>query len=167
MPVGLQAVQKRDVVLRCAAESAPGIALARGVVEMIQPEEDRPLELLCQEGANRGVDGEHPNALALFTSSIAFCMLSQLHRYEQARKLHVEDARVTVTARWHIEGSIIAGTIQSRPLAFDLDIALVSPEPRERLAEMLRVAEQTCYVTQSLNAELVRTVTVNGEPFDG
>jgi hypothetical protein len=93
-------------------------------------------------------------------------MLSQLSRYGTVRKLQVDDVRMSVTTRWHIEGSIIAGTVRSQPLEFDLHIAVESPEPAEKVATMLRVAEQTCYVVQSLRAPLNKTYSLNGRPLE-
>jgi hypothetical protein len=92
-------------------------------------------------------------------------MLSQLSRYGTVRKLKVDDARMSVTVRWHIEGSIIAGTVRSQPLEFDTHIAVVSPESPATVATMLGVAEQTCYIVQSLRVTLNKTFTLNGEPL--
>ena len=92
-------------------------------------------------------------------------MLSQLSRYGTVRKLQVDDVRMTVTTRWHIEGSIIKGTVRSAPLEFDTHIEVDSAEPPEVIATMLRVAEQTCYVVQSLRATINKTFSLNGRPL--
>jgi hypothetical protein len=92
-------------------------------------------------------------------------MLSQLSRYGTVRKLKVDDVRMSVTTRWHIEGSIIAGSVRSEPLEFDTHIAVESSEPPELIATMLRVAEQTCYVVQSLRATINKTFSLNGRPL--
>jgi hypothetical protein len=55
-----------------------------------------------------------------------------------------------VTTRFHIEGSALAGTIQSRALDFDTRVTVRSPESPAKIAHLIRVSEQSCYVMQSL-----------------
>ncbi len=70
--------------------------------------------------------------------------------------------------RFHIEGSALAGTLQSKALAFDSRVTVKSAEPPEKIARLIRVGENSCYVLQSL----VHPVTVNtaamlnGAPLD-
>ena len=75
---------------------------------------------------------------------------------------------MSVTTRFHIEGSVLAGTLASRALEFDTYIELESPESRGALAQLVRVAEQSCYVLQSLLApvRVNRSVVVNGDAFE-
>jgi uncharacterized OsmC-like protein len=84
-------------------------------------------------------------------------MLSQVSRYGTMLKTNLDAVRMTVTARFHVEGSVLKGTILGSPLEFDLQIDVDSDEPPEKVARVLRTAERTCYVMQSLLA----TVHVN------
>jgi hypothetical protein len=95
-------------------------------------------------------------------------MLTQLSRSGQVLKLRLDDVRMSVTARFHIEGSILAETLASRPLDFDTRIEIDSPEARETLVRLLRLAEQSCYVMQSLLApvRVHRSFVVNGEALE-
>jgi hypothetical protein len=70
-----------------------------------------------------------------------------------------------VTTRFHIEGSVLRGTLASRPLRFDVEVDVVSPEPEERIARLLRTAERSCYVLQSLlePVDVRRAYRLNGE----
>jgi len=79
----------------------------------------------------------------------------------------VDDVRVHVTTRFHIEGSALAGTMQSRVHEFDCSVAVSSPEPAESIANLIRLGENTCFVLQSLlNPVRVNTsATLNGRPL--
>jgi hypothetical protein len=72
-----------------------------------------------------------------------------------------------VTTRFHIEGSALAGTIQSRALDFDSRVTVSSPEPPAKIAHLIRVSEQSCYVMQSLvrPVRVNSSVTLNGQPL--
>jgi hypothetical protein len=47
-------------------------------------------------------------------------------------------------------------------------VDVASPEPLDRIAALLRTAERSCYVLQSLLSpvEVRRSFRLNGEPFD-
>ena len=94
-------------------------------------------------------------------------MLSQVSRYGIIHKLQIDDVRMYVTTRFHIEGSVLADTLQSKPLEFDSRIEIDSPEPPERIARLLRTAENSCYVMQSLllPVHVNRSFTLNGRAF--
>lgn len=81
--------------------------------------------------------------------------------------MKIDDARVHVTTRFHIEGSTLAGTVQSRALEFDCRVTVTSPEPPERIAHLIRVSEQTCFVMQSLvgPVKVNSSTTLNGRPL--
>ncbi len=118
-PVGLQAVQKRDLHLEVEARAAQNMGKEDG-------------------------------------------------GYGKILKLQVEDIRVHVTTRFHIEGSALAGTLQSRALEFDSRVTVKSPEPPEKIARLIRVGENSCYVLQSLlhPVKVNNSVTQNGQPLE-
>jgi hypothetical protein len=72
-----------------------------------------------------------------------------------------------VTTRFHIEGSVLRGTLASRPLRFDVQVDVASPEPEERIARLVRTAERSCYVLQSLlePVQVERAFRLNGAPL--
>lgn len=73
-----------------------------------------------------------------------------------------------MATRFHIEGSALAGTIRSHPLEFDSRVTVASPEPPEKIAHLVRVGENSCYVMQSLlmPVRVNTTTTLNGQPLD-
>ncbi len=72
-------------------------------------------------------------------------------------KVKIDDVKVDITTRFHKEGAVLAGTVQGRPLEFDCRVTVKSPEPSEKIANMIRMADDGCFVLQSL----VNPVTVN------
>ncbi len=84
-------------------------------------------------------------------------MLTQLSRCGTVLKLQLDDVHVHVTTRFHIEGSIFKGTLVSEPLEFDSRIEIQSSEPEEQIQQLVTIAENSCYVMQSV----ARPVTVN------
>jgi hypothetical protein len=83
-------------------------------------------------------------------------------------KLRVDDVRVHVTTRFHIEGSALAGTMQSRVHEFDCRVTVSSPEPPEKIANLIRLGENTCFVLQSLltPVRVNTSTTLNGRPLE-
>ncbi len=81
--------------------------------------------------------------------------------------MQVEDIRVHVTTRFHIEGSALAGTLRSEARDFDCRIIVKSPEPPEKIARLIRVGENSYYVLQSLlkPVKVNSSVTLNGTPL--
>jgi hypothetical protein len=87
-----------------------------------------------------------------------------------ARTLKVEYAnpKIKVTAQYAREGSILAGTIRSWCDSIKTELDLESEEPAERVAQLVRMAEASCFTLGTVRGatptELV--VTLNGRPFD-
>jgi len=83
-------------------------------------------------------------------------------------KVTYSNPRIRVTAQYAREGSILAGTLRSWCESVSTELKLDSEEPAERVAQLIRMAEASCYtlgtVKNSLSTELV--ATVNGKPFE-
>ena len=83
-------------------------------------------------------------------------------------KVSYSNPRVRVIAQYAREGAILAGTIRSWCESIRTELQLDSDEPRDRIAQLIRMAEASCFtlgtVRSSTPAELI--VTVNGEPFE-
>ena len=65
-------------------------------------------------------------------------------------KLPIRNVRVKVTAQYHRAGSILAGTATAGCDRIRTDVQLESDEPEERVAELIRVAENSCYTIGAL-----------------
>lgn len=83
-------------------------------------------------------------------------------------KIKIGKARVAVKARFKSEGSVLAETVQARGLGFETRLELESEEPPERVAAVVRNAENGCYVMQSIihPVPVERTFALNGSAFD-
>jgi organic hydroperoxide reductase OsmC/OhrA len=82
-------------------------------------------------------------------------------------KVSVSKARVRVSMRNKQEGSVLQGTVKASCLGIEAQLELESDEPRERVAAMIRNAENGCFTMQALlePVHLSTTVTLNGAPL--
>jgi len=83
-------------------------------------------------------------------------------------KIKIDKARVFVKARFKSEGSVLAETVQARGLGFETRVELESQEPTDRVAAVVRNAENGCYVLQSIlhPVPVERKFALNGASFD-
>jgi organic hydroperoxide reductase OsmC/OhrA len=87
-----------------------------------------------------------------------------------ARALHIEptNVRINVTAKYSREGSILAGDAKTMCDSIKTELSLDSHEPPERVAQLIKMAEATCFTLAALRnrAPVELEATVNGMPFD-
>jgi len=83
-------------------------------------------------------------------------------------KTKIDKAKVFVTARFKSEGSVLRGTIEAVGLGFETRCDLQSAEPAEKVAAVIRNAENGCYVMQTIlkPTPIRRQFTLNGEAFE-
>jgi hypothetical protein len=65
-------------------------------------------------------------------------------------KVTVKAMRMTVKARYRVDGSVLNDTIAGRMLGADTTLEIDSPDPVERVARVVRNAERGCFVMQAL-----------------
>ena len=77
-------------------------------------------------------------------------------------------AKVFVKARFKSEGSVLRQTIEAVGLGFETRCELESSEPAEKVAAVVRNAENGCYVMQTIlkPTSVERQFTLNGVAFD-
>jgi OsmC-like protein len=82
-------------------------------------------------------------------------------------KVKIDKARMHVTAHVRQEGSVVQQTIRGSWPGIETKLELESNEPPERLAGVIRNAENGCFVLQALlnPVSVERTVFVNGAAF--
>jgi hypothetical protein len=87
-----------------------------------------------------------------------------------ARALHVEpkNVRIKVTARYYRHGSVLAGDAKTICDSIKTELSLDSDEPSERIAQLIKMAETTCFTMAALRnqAPVELDTTVNGQPFN-
>jgi hypothetical protein len=83
-------------------------------------------------------------------------------------KTKIEKARVHVTARFKSEGSVLRETVEAQGLGFDTKLEIESAESVERVAAVVRNAENGCYVMQTIlkPTPVDRQWCLNGTAFD-
>ena len=83
-------------------------------------------------------------------------------------KTKIDKARVSVKAKFKSEGSVLAETVRAQGLGFETRLELESAEAPEKVAAVVRNAENGCYVLQTIlqPVPVERAFTLNGNPFD-
>jgi hypothetical protein len=96
-------------------------------------------------------------------------MLTQLSRYGTIAKLKIRSMSLIQTTRFFMKGSALAGTLQGGGLGVETCVTIESEEPPERIRELVRVAEQSCFTLQCLIHPVpCRTeVKLNGQLLEG
>jgi hypothetical protein len=83
-------------------------------------------------------------------------------------KTKINRARVFVKANFKSEGSVLRETVKAQGLGFETRLEIDSQEPTERVAAVVRNAENGCYVLQSIlnPVPVERTFMLNGTRFN-
>jgi hypothetical protein len=83
-------------------------------------------------------------------------------------KTKIDKAKIFVTARFKSEGSVLRETVQAVGLGFETRCELESAEPPDRVAALMRNAENGCYVMQTIlkPTPVERRFKLNGAAFD-
>ena len=95
-------------------------------------------------------------------------MLTQLSRYGEMLKVHIEKAKIHVWARFKSEGSVLRETVRAAGLGFEMQCELRSDAAPEKVAAVVRNAENGCYVMQTIlkPTPVESRFTLNGNEFD-
>jgi hypothetical protein len=83
-------------------------------------------------------------------------------------KTKIDKAKVSVKAKFKSEGSVLRETVKAQGLGFETKLEIESTEPVERVAAVVRNAENGCYVMQTIlqPTPVEREFALNGKPFD-
>lgn len=163
--MSLKPVQKRELMLTLEAKSLDKMR-KEATVRLDHPK-GSTFSIICDEGAYLEGEDTAPPPLAYYSASIAFCLLTQLSRYAKIARLEIEHMSLRQETRFAMEGSALQGTLTGRGVVVATIVDIKSNEPSEKIAELVRVAQQSCFVHQSI-AQPVPTETsivLNGEPF--
>ena len=83
-------------------------------------------------------------------------------------KVAIDKARVYVTAHFRVEGSVLAQTVRASLDDVKTRLEVESKEAPERIAGVMRNAENGCFVMQSLlnPVAVSSSMTLNGSALD-
>jgi hypothetical protein len=82
-------------------------------------------------------------------------------------KTPIQKARVHVAMKNKTAGSVLQGTVKAACLGIETRVELDSDQPPDRVAAVVRNAENGCFTMQALLSpvEITRSVTLNGAPL--
>jgi len=82
-------------------------------------------------------------------------------------KIQIDKARVHVAMRNKTEGSVLKGTVKAGCLGIETRVELESDETAERVAALIKNAENGCFTMQALlePVQFTKAVTLNGAPL--
>lgn len=82
-------------------------------------------------------------------------------------KLKIKNIRVEQTTRFFREGSALAGTLRAGCLGLETLVEIESEEPEERIRQLMRMGERSCFTLGSLTGIVpVETrLKLNGRPL--
>jgi len=83
-------------------------------------------------------------------------------------KVELKQVHVDQVVRFFRKGSILAGTIQSGSLGIEVQVDVESDEPKDKIARLVRVAQESCFTHGAIaNPVPVETnVRLNGQPLE-
>lgn len=113
------------------------------------------VELPTDEGPLHGGDGSAPCPLAYFASALTGCVMTQIRAF--AKRLNIPIRGVTIKTRCHWEARQRGNSpYESAPIAFTMDVDIVSfaSDPEKR--RLLIAAQKGCFVEQSLKPGIVK-----------
>ncbi len=90
--------------------------------------------------------------------------MTQIGRYGHMLKVQIDNVRMRVTARYRVEGSVLADTVRARMVGVETHLNLESPDDPQKIARVVKNAENGCFVMQALMnpVPLENTVSLNG-----
>ena len=83
-------------------------------------------------------------------------------------KVELKQVRIDQVMRFFRKGSILGGTIQSGSLGIEVQVDVESDAPRDKIARLVRVAQESCF-THGAIADPVPVemdVRLNGQPLE-
>ena len=82
-------------------------------------------------------------------------------------KLELKQVHVEQVMRFFRKGSILGGTIRSGSLGLEVRVDVEADEPRDKIARLVRVAQESCFTHGAIaNPVPVETdVRLNGQPL--
>ncbi len=116
-------------------------------VAMVKPFEER-FELATDEGSFHGGDASAPPPLALFVGGLTGCIMTQIRAFAKRLKIEVGDLSVETRVEWNWRA--VDKVYETAPKSFEIDVMIDSPEPQDRVVELIETAKRGCFIEQTL-----------------
>lgn len=124
-------------------------------VTMEQPFQEGPFEMATDEGAFHGGDASAPPPLALFVGGLTGCIMTQVRAFAKRLRVTVDDLKVETRVVWDWQAT--GRTYETAPRSFEIDILIDSPDPEDRIVELIEASKKGCFIEQTLG----RTNTIS------
>ncbi len=105
-----------------------------------------------------------PSGLSLLSAGIAFCYMTQLSRYIEYQKMSIRGVRLVQDIPFFVndDGDRMIGGLEPA----DTHLFLSGDEDAETFERLMRIAERTCYLHNTLSNSLHPKVTLRRIPKD-
>lgn len=116
------------------------------------------------EPIERGGDGLAPSPMAYFTAGAAACLASHITQSAGFLGTHYSNLEVEATVLWDNRRKFKVADLEQASLGIIFNISLETDEPREKVIELLKHAEDGCYASDVVRNQtpLRAHLTVNG-----
>ena len=83
-------------------------------------------------------------------------------------KVELKHVHIDQVMRFFGKGSILGGTIQSGSLGIEVQVDVESDEPRDKIAHLVRVAQESCFTHGAIAnpVPVEMDVRLNGQPLE-
>lgn len=143
----------------------------KGMKKIAQVQPNAPswsnFEIVCDEGGAIGGNNEAPSPLSFFTSGIAFCLLTHLEEFINARKISVSKLRVELKMGFSTMLPVdpLAAQQEGKSTGVDVNIIVESDEDASVIASLVSMTKQSCMALQSIARTVPENVSciLNGE----
>ncbi|MBW8637782.1 OsmC family protein [Hoeflea sp. WL0058] len=116
-------------------------------VQMVKPSLEE-FELATDEGPFHGGDASAPPPLALFVGSITGCIMTQIRAFAKRLGVTLNDLDVHTRVQWNWKQ---AGRVyETAPKSFEIDVLIDSPDPEDKVIELIETAKKGCFIEQTL-----------------
>ena len=155
--VGLAAEQKRVVHVRTEG-SIRQDGLKSIDVQCIQPAGSR-FRILSDDSKVIGGQERAPSGLAFLSAGVAFCFMTQIGRYAQITKQQLNGYRIVQDTAFRL-----ARDHEPEAFAVETLVCLDTDEPRDKSIQLVRMAEQTCYIHATYRTPAATELTIGDRP---
>ena len=105
--------------------------------------------LATDEGHFQGGEDTSPTPLEFFLTGLVGCLMTQIRVFAKRMKVDMRDLSVCCRAHWEAVPDPVV-PYAARPRGFEIDIALDSDAPEERVRDLIDGARRACFVEATL-----------------
>ncbi|MEM9104885.1 MAG: OsmC family protein [Pseudomonadota bacterium] len=116
-------------------------------VEMVKPFKES-FELATDEGEFHGGDATAPPPLALFAGGLTGCIMTQIRAFAKRLGVTLNDLKVETRIQWNWQA--VGRVYETAPRSFEIDVMIDSPDPEDKVVELIETAKKGCFVEQTL-----------------